>query len=76
MILKLLRVEKLRVEDMMKRSFSEFHSQKNVVNLEKDLERIENELKSLPENGFFSLEMQHYYSECSEYWLVKKTFQV
>ena len=28
MILNLLRVEQLRIEDMMKRSFSEFHNQK------------------------------------------------
>lgn len=30
MILNLLRVEDLKVEDMMKRSFAEFHAQKSV----------------------------------------------
>ena len=40
MILNLLRVEQLRVEDMMKRSFSEFHNQKDVNKRKADLEEV------------------------------------
>jgi len=40
MILNLLRVEQLRVEDMMKRSFSEFHSQKDIARRKEDLDQV------------------------------------
>jgi antiviral helicase SKI2 len=40
MILNLLRVEQLRVEDMMKRSFSEFHSQKDIAKRKEDLQNV------------------------------------
>lgn len=42
MILNLLRVEQLRVEDMMKRSFSEFHSQKDIAKRKEDLDKVRN----------------------------------
>ena len=44
MILNLLRVEQLRVEDMMKRSFSEFHSQKDVNKRKVDLQDVSKHL--------------------------------
>lgn len=76
MILNLLRVEKLRIEDMMKRSFSEFHSQKNAAGLEQNLEAIERELKTLPDTSYFSTELHEYYTGCCEYWNLKQVIQV
>lgn len=46
MILNLLRVEALKVEDMMKRSFSENDNQKNKGNVQKNLESSEKALKN------------------------------
>ena len=40
MILNLLRVEELRVEDMMKRSFSEFGGQKDLPEHEQMLKEV------------------------------------
>jgi superfamily II RNA helicase len=47
MILNLLRVEDFRVEDMIKRSFSEFASQRLLPEQQKMLQKVENKLKSL-----------------------------
>ena len=40
MILNLLRVEQLRVEDMIRRSFSEFHAQRNVGSHRQAMENL------------------------------------
>ena len=47
MILNLLRVEQLRVEDMIKRSFSEFHSQKDKVKHKEDMENLYKEISNV-----------------------------
>ncbi|XP_041081672.1 helicase SKI2W [Polyodon spathula] len=49
MILNLLRVEALRVEDMMKRSFSEFHTRKHTKVHEQGISSLTQSLSSLPE---------------------------
>ncbi|MGH0148881.1 UNVERIFIED_CONTAM: hypothetical protein FKN15_049128 [Acipenser sinensis] len=49
MILNLLRVEALRVEDMMKRSFSEFHTRKDTKVHEQGISSLTQSLSSLPE---------------------------
>lgn len=47
MILNLLRVEDLRVEDMLKRSFMEFHSQREIVGKKAELVKAEVGLRRL-----------------------------
>jgi antiviral helicase SKI2 len=47
MILNLLRVEDFRVEDMIKRSFSEFSSQRLLPEQQKMLQKVETKLRSL-----------------------------
>lgn len=47
MVLNLLRVEDLRVEDMLKRSFAEFHSQREAVAKKGELVRAEVALRRL-----------------------------
>ncbi|XP_039624679.1 helicase SKI2W [Polypterus senegalus] len=49
MILNLLRVEALRVEDMMKRSFSEFHTRKDSKVYEQKIAEMTKTLSSMPE---------------------------
>lgn len=44
MILNLLRVEELRVEDMMKRSFAEFHMQKDSQERKREMEEVEKKI--------------------------------
>ncbi|XP_067829841.1 helicase SKI2W, partial [Heptranchias perlo] len=47
MILNLLRVEALRVEDMMKRSFSEFHTRKDVKRYEQQIQELTKKLANI-----------------------------
>ena len=49
MILNLLRVEEFRVEDMIKRSFSESEMQRELPKRRKILQLLEEELKAMPE---------------------------
>jgi len=49
MILNLLRVEQLRVEDMMKRSFAELDTQKQQAGHKERAEQLRKELESLPD---------------------------
>ena len=49
MMLNLLRVDQLRVEDMMKRSFSEFHKQKDSAQREETLKRLMQQFRTLPQ---------------------------
>lgn len=48
MILNLLRVEDLKVEDMIKRSFSEYDAQKDTAEVEKLLVRGRKKLSQMP----------------------------
>ena len=51
MLLNLLRVEQLRVEDMMKRSFAEFHNQKDEAAWKERLQKLTKHVETLPEVG-------------------------
>jgi antiviral helicase SKI2 len=78
MILNLLRVEKLRVQDMMKRSFSEINAQKNVETNKKRLEELKEKLSKIePVECFMcSEDLENYYSTCAEYGKLKSKLQV
>ncbi|KAL4219308.1 hypothetical protein ACF0H5_021887 [Mactra antiquata] len=69
MILNLLRVEQLRVEDMMKRSFSEFHSQKDVARKKEDLEELHKKVLSLEDIVCFMccVDLEPYWEACRDY---------
>ena len=49
MLLNLLRVEQLRVEDMMKRSFAEFHNQKDEAVWKQRLQALTKHVETLPQ---------------------------
>ncbi len=76
MILNLLRVEQLRVEDMMKRSFSEFHNQKDKKKHQESLEDIVKKMAELPELVDYSGDLEQYYICCDEYFKLKSSLQV
>ncbi|WAR31042.1 SKIV2-like protein [Mya arenaria] len=69
MILNLLRVEQLRVEDMMKRSFSEFHSQKDVARRKEDLDKLHTQITSLADIECFmcSVDLETYWETCRDF---------
>ena len=75
MILNLLRVEQLRVEDMMKRSFSEFHNQKDMSKHQEKLKQLSTEVQDLPQVYDFSGEIHKYYEACDEYWMLRTKLQ-
>ena len=68
MILNLLRVEELRVEDMMRRSFAEFPQQRDAAARHKALEALETRLAAVRdvECGACSSDIKQYYKACSE----------
>eukprot|EP00092_Neocalanus_flemingeri_P063994 GFUD01077549.1.p1 GENE.GFUD01077549.1~~GFUD01077549.1.p1 ORF type:complete len:651 (-),score=173.79 GFUD01077549.1:87-2039(-) len=68
MILNLLRVEQLRVEDMMKRSFAELDTQKKQETHKERGEELKKELETLPDisSGTYE-EVTKFYKLCSEY---------
>ncbi|EDO38196.1 predicted protein [Nematostella vectensis] len=68
MILNLLRVEQLRVEDMMKRSFSEFHLQRDATERRQKAEQLEKELADVRdvECVLCGEDLKSYYQACSE----------
>ena len=76
MILNLLRVEQLRVEDMMKRSFFEFDNQKNSARFKQDLVLLQEEISELPEIVDYSGDLEQYYLSCDEYHDLKSELQV
>ena len=76
MILNVLRVEQLRVEDMMKRSFSEFHNQQKAGDQEQVLKNLLKEAAMLPEVQDYSGDLQAYYEMCEQYWILKQDLQV
>ena len=72
MILNLLRVEQLRVEDMMKRSFSESVSYKKQASYKKRSLELQKEIEALPSNsGPFGEELSSFYNLASEFLRVK-----
>lgn len=77
MILNLLRVEQLRVEDMMKRSFSEFHSQMDMKKHECALKELRQQLANVENVQCFmcAFDLEKYYETVAEYRQVKATVQ-
>lgn len=68
MILNLLRVEQLRVEDMMKRSFSEISSQKKRTDHKERAKELRKKLETMPEvMGPLGEELATFYKSGSEY---------
>ena len=76
MILNLLRVEQLRVEDMMKRSFSEFRSQKDQGKHKEALELLVKKMGNMPEVIDYSGDLEQYYRLCEEYAYLRHKLQV
>ncbi|XP_078063983.1 superkiller complex protein 2, partial [Mustelus asterias] len=77
MILNLLRVEALRVEDMMKRSFSEFHTRKDAKIYEQQIQELTKKLSSMDEVeciGQLS-DLEHYYNAVRELLYTRDTLQ-
>lgn len=75
MILNLLRVEKLRVEDMMKRSFKEVDSQKKMESVKKRLALARKELETFPKlpSGPSSERVELFHSLASQYLELKES---
>jgi len=73
MILNLLRVERLRVEDMIKRSFGEFHTQKDAYSDAEKLKALESRLGNLPVVSDPSGDLQEYYDGCTEYFELRRS---
>ncbi|XP_041069020.1 helicase SKI2W isoform X2 [Carcharodon carcharias] len=77
MILNLLRVEALRVEDMMKRSFSEFHTRKDAKMYEQQIQELTKKLSSMDEVeciGQLS-DLEHYYNAVRELLYTRDSLQ-
>ncbi|XP_020373916.1 helicase SKI2W [Rhincodon typus] len=77
MILNLLRVEALRVEDMMKRSFSEFHTRKDAKIYEQQIQELSKKLSSMDEVeciGQLS-DLEHYYNTVRELLYTRDALQ-
>ncbi|XP_068695347.1 superkiller complex protein 2-like [Montipora foliosa] len=77
MILNLLRVEELRVEDMMKRSFAEFHVQKDSQERKREMDELEKKLLDIKELEctFCSEDLKYYFKTCKELSEVTRTVQ-
>ena len=74
MILNLLRVEQLRVEDMMKRSFSESVSYKKQAHYKQRVAELKIEIENLPcVSGTLTEELSLYYKSASEFCRIKDT---
>jgi len=67
MILNLLRVEQLRVEDMMKRSFSELDNQKKQGDYKERLKALKKRLEELPQAENSREDMKAFYERASDY---------
>uniref|UniRef100_UPI00358F66F8 superkiller complex protein 2 isoform X2 n=1 Tax=Myxine glutinosa TaxID=7769 RepID=UPI00358F66F8 len=77
MILNLLRVESLRVEDMMRRSFSEFHFRKDAKEKEKRVAHLVSQLSSAPapETSGLLSDLPEYHAAITEYRTLHARFQ-
>ena len=78
MILNLLRVQDFRVEDMMKRSFSEVHSQKNIPLMQRQLAQARADLAALDAEGpiqciFGEPDIEDYFASLQELQLVQES---
>jgi antiviral helicase SKI2 len=72
MILNLLRVEQLRVEDMMKRSFMEINSQKKQSHYKERVEQLKKEVEGMPPlTGALFQELERFYTLAAEYTELK-----
>ncbi|KAK2177245.1 hypothetical protein NP493_610g00000 [Ridgeia piscesae] len=67
-ILNLMRVEQIRVEDMMKLSFSEYNTQKDVQRHQVELKGVTEKLAALPMVLDYSGDLEAYYDACEEYY--------
>lgn len=78
MILNLLRVEELRVEDMMKRSFAEFHMQKDSQERKREMEEVEKKLQNIKEVDctFCVEDLKLYFKDCRKLSELTRTVQV
>ena len=78
MILNLLRVEQLRVQDMMKRSFAEFYLQKDAPENQKRLKELEEQVKQVADVdcSICSQNLKKYYLNWAEMLRLKKNVQV
>ncbi|KAK6195918.1 hypothetical protein SNE40_001245 [Patella caerulea] len=78
MILNLLRVEQLRVEDMMKRSFSEFHAQKDVSQHKEALATLNKSIAVIKDIECFTccVDLEKYFEACSQYLRLKRDLQL
>ncbi|RXG73628.1 Helicase SKI2W [Armadillidium vulgare] len=73
MILNLLRVEKIRVEDMMKRSFSEALLLKNHPKYLESIRPLEEELNKMPElNCIMCDGIENFYAAAKDYLQIRK----
>lgn len=77
MILNLLRVEQLRVEDMMRRSFSEFHAQRDSTQHREALESLKTRMQQVRDIECFmcSVDLEKYYQACRDYQELRKELQ-
>ncbi|XP_078343350.1 superkiller complex protein 2-like [Oculina patagonica] len=77
MILNLLRVEELRVEDMMKRSFAEFHMQKDAQERKREMEELEKKLQNVKDVDctFCAEDLKQYFKDCRELSELTRTVQ-
>lgn len=68
MILNLLRVEELRVEDMMRRSFAEFHIQRDSQQRRRMMEKLGKQLKNVKDVDcvLCNSDLKDYFRACSE----------
>ena len=65
MILNLARVDTLRVEDMLKRSYSEIDSAREMPHRAKQLEAIEGKLQSVGQDDSCPPAVDKYYKACA-----------
>eukprot|EP00105_Crassostrea_gigas_P020047 XP_011438724.1 PREDICTED: helicase SKI2W isoform X1 [Crassostrea gigas] len=77
MILNLLRVEQLRVEDMMKRSFSEFHHQKDVSKHKVTIDQLHKQIVQIRpiECYLCSVDLEKYHESCRDYQCLRRKLQ-
>nr|XP_034300424.1 helicase SKI2W [Crassostrea gigas]XP_034300425.1 helicase SKI2W [Crassostrea gigas] len=77
MILNLLRVEQLRVEDMMKRSFSEFHHQKDVSKHKVTIDQLHKQIAQIRpiECYLCSVDLEKYHESCRDYQCLRRKLQ-
>ncbi|XP_055896682.1 SKI2 subunit of superkiller complex protein-like [Biomphalaria glabrata] len=77
MILNLLRAEQLRVQDMIKRSFSEFNNQKDTSKHIVSLEKLKKKIAAVKDIECYlcSLDLEKYYETCRDYLKLQKHLQ-